>query len=52
MELAAVRLVDLAFEATTDTEYLHSAPVAHLQVALNILDDPRRARRELLGVDG
>lgn len=49
-ELVAVRLVHLALEATGDAEALRTAPVLHLQVALNILDDPAGAARELLGM--
>lgn len=49
-ELVAVRLVHLAMEATQGDEYLRTAPVAHVQVALNVLDDPARAAAGLLGI--
>jgi hypothetical protein len=49
-DLVGARLVHLAFEGTTDEEYLRSGPVAHLQVALNVLEDSRRAAWELMGV--
>lgn len=49
-ELVGVRLVHLAVEATRDDEYLQAGPVAHLQVALNVMEDPARAARDLLGI--
>jgi phosphotransferase family enzyme len=49
-ELVAVRLVHLAFEATAGHEYIRAAEVAHLQVALNMLDDPLTSAFELLGI--
>lgn len=50
IELTATRLVHLAFEATTGDEQLRACPVAHLQVALHMLDGPTRAAEELLGL--
>ena len=49
-QLAAVRLVHLAFESTVYDLGLRPSAVAHLQVASNILVDPARAGRELLGL--
>ena len=50
LQLVAARLVHQAFEATDREEHLHAAPVAHLQVALNVLEQPARAPDELLGI--
>jgi hypothetical protein len=49
-ELAAVRIVHLAFESTVLDLGLRPSAVLHLQVATNILGDPARAGRELLGL--
>jgi Ser/Thr protein kinase RdoA (MazF antagonist) len=49
-ELVAARLVHLAVEATSDDEYLRTGPVAHVQVAENVLEDPARAAHDLLGI--
>jgi hypothetical protein len=49
-QLAAVRLVHLAFEwADLDTGLRPSA-IAHLQVASNLLGDPARAGSDLLRI--
>jgi len=50
MELAGTNLAQLAFEATQYEAELQPIPILHLQVALNILADPLRSARELLGV--
>jgi hypothetical protein len=47
-QLAAVRLVHIAFEVTLLDLGLRAVAVAHLQVASNILEDPGRAGRDLL----
>ena len=49
-QLAAVRLVYAGFECTTFDAGLRPAAVAHLQVAAHVLENPARARRELLGI--
>jgi hypothetical protein len=49
-QLAAVRIVHLAFFRSWREVGLHPLAVAHLQVALHILADPGRAGRELLGM--
>jgi hypothetical protein len=49
-QLAAVRLVHLGFDTTAVDADLHPSAVAHLQVAANILGDPGRAGRDLLGI--
>ena len=50
IDLAAVRLAQLAVEAADDTEDLRAVSVMHLQVALNTLDRPGEAATELLGL--
>jgi aminoglycoside phosphotransferase (APT) family kinase protein len=50
IELAAVRLVQLGVEAAHDAEQLRAASVVHLQVAHNMLERPKAAALELLGV--
>ncbi|HMN99222.1 MAG TPA: phosphotransferase [Miltoncostaeaceae bacterium] len=49
-QLAAARIVHLAFETTTYDLGLRPSAVLHLQVASNILDGPSRAGRDLLGL--
>jgi Phosphotransferase enzyme family len=49
-QLAAVRLVYRGFECTALDVDLQPTPVAHLQVAAHVLDDPVRAAHELLGM--
>jgi hypothetical protein len=49
-QLAAVRIVHLAFDRSAGEAELHPLAVAHLQVAVHILADPGRAGRELLGM--
>jgi hypothetical protein len=49
-QLAAVRVVHLAFDRSAREAELHPLAVAHLQVALHMLADPGRAGRELLGM--
>ena len=49
-QLAAVRLVHVGFELTEFDLGLRASAVAHLQVAANILADPARAARDLLGL--
>ena len=49
-QLAAVRVVHLAFDRSAHEADLHPLAVAHLQVATHILADPVRAGRELLGI--
>jgi hypothetical protein len=49
-QLAAVRLVHLGFDRTAVDADLHPSAVAHLQVAANIIADPARAGRDLLGI--
>ncbi len=49
-QLAAVRLVYRGFESTQFDVGLEPAPVAHLQVAARILEDPVRSAHELLGM--
>ena len=44
-QLAAVRLVHLAFDRSAHVADLHPLAVGHLQVATHILADPRRAGR-------
>ena len=50
IDLAAVRLVQLAVEAAAETEDLRAVSVMHLQVALNMLERPAAASPELLGL--
>ena len=50
IELVAAGLVHLGFEATARDERLRASAVAHLQVALNILEQPERASADLLGI--
>jgi len=49
-QLAAVRLVHIGFESTAPSLGLPPVAVAHLQVASNVLDDPGRGGRDLLGL--
>ena len=49
-QLAAVRVVHLAFDRSAHEADLHPLAVAHLQVATHMLADPGRAGRELLGI--
>jgi hypothetical protein len=49
-QLAAVRVVHLAFDRSAHEADLHPLAVVHLQVATHILADPGRAGRELLGM--
>ena len=49
-QLAAVRLVHIGFELTELDLGVRASAVAHLQVAANILGDPARAGRDLLGL--
>jgi aminoglycoside phosphotransferase (APT) family kinase protein len=49
-QLAAVFLVHRGFECTQHDVALEPVPVAHLQVAAHMLDDPLRAGRELLAM--
>jgi hypothetical protein len=49
-QLAAVRLVYSAFECTQFDVGLQPTPIAHLQVAAHMLEDPGRAAHELLGM--
>ena len=49
-QLAAVRLVYAGFECTQFDVDLQPSPVAHLQVAAHMLEDPARAAHELLGM--
>jgi hypothetical protein len=49
-QLAAVRLIHLAFEWADLDMGVRPSVVAHLQVASNILGDPARAGRHLLGI--
>jgi hypothetical protein len=49
-QLAAVRVVHLAFERSAHEADLHPLAVVHLQVATHMLADPGRAGRELLGI--
>lgn len=49
-QLAAVRLVYAGFECTLADASLQPLPVAHLQVATHVLQDPARAAHELLGM--
>ena len=50
VQLAAVRLVHLAFDRSAHEADLHPLAVAHLQVATHILADPAHAGHELLGI--
>jgi aminoglycoside phosphotransferase (APT) family kinase protein len=50
IDLAAIRLAQLAVEAAADTEDLRAVSVMHLQVAHNMLDRPAAASDELLGL--
>jgi aminoglycoside phosphotransferase (APT) family kinase protein len=50
IDLAAVRLTQLAVDAADDTEDLRAVSVMHLQVALNMLERPAGAATELLGL--
>jgi aminoglycoside phosphotransferase (APT) family kinase protein len=52
IELVAAGLVHLGFEATARDERVRASAVAHLQVALNILEQPERSTAELLGISG
>jgi hypothetical protein len=49
-QLAAVRLVHIGFELTELDLGVRPSAVAHLQVASNVLRDPARAGRDLLGL--
>jgi hypothetical protein len=49
-QLAAVRVVHLAFDRSAREADLHPLAVVHLQVATHILADPGHAGRELLGM--
>jgi phosphotransferase family enzyme len=50
VELAGARLVQTAFEAAQMMQQLTSALVLHLQLALNILEQPEEAATRLLGL--
>jgi hypothetical protein len=49
---AATRLLQTAYEATEATMVVSPAASLHLQVAVNVLDDPARAAAQLLGLGG
>jgi|SRR5580704_2023733 hypothetical protein len=50
VEMAAARLVQVAFEASQEQQQLASSVVLHLQLAHNLLARPREAPAELLGI--
>lgn len=52
VEMAAARLVQVAFEASQEQQQLLSSVVLHLQLAHNLLVRPREAPAELLGIRG
>jgi hypothetical protein len=50
VEMAAARLVQVAFEASQEQQQLLSSVVLHLQLAHNLLTRPREAPADLLGI--
>jgi Ser/Thr protein kinase RdoA (MazF antagonist) len=50
VEMAAARLLQVAFEASQDQQQLMSSVVLHLQLAHNLLARPREAPASLLGI--
>jgi len=50
VQMAAARLVQVAFEASQDQQQLLSSVVLHLQLAHNLLARPREAPAGLLGI--
>ncbi len=50
VEMAAARLVQVAFEASQEQQQLVSSVVLHLQLAHNLLARPREAPADLLGI--
>lgn len=49
-ELAGARLLQTAYEAAQMATWLSSGLVLHLQLSLNILQRPREAAVQLLGI--